>query len=229
MIEFENIVMSKEKAKVAYQNLLKSFPSDYSKNYLPFVCEINQAVEKIDFQLKKEGKSRQSYAFDLYFGLELYEILSNEPNFSLRSATKDDTWRYLSTVVIPHIIMSRWGENEERFIGVPRDSRLYLKSIYWYIHLSFQENFENTYESLKNNSTDTIVQLVDRTGKGYNLDLVREIMRQFGKIPLTSGRSDLFRQVMKLNTAWITTIVPDVFDNGNTGYVSALFKEVQHG
>ena len=99
--------------------------------------------------------------------------------------------------------MSRWGENEERFIGIPRDSRLYLKSIFWYIHLSFQENPENTYETLKNNSTDTIVQLVDRTGKGYNLDLVREIMRQFGKIPLTSGTSDLFRQVMKLNTAWI--------------------------
>ena len=100
MIEFENIVMSKEKAKVAYQNLLKSLPSDYSKNYLPFVYEINQAVEKIDFLLKEEGKTRQSYAFDLHFGLKLYEILSNEPNFSLRSAAKDDTWRYLSAVVI---------------------------------------------------------------------------------------------------------------------------------
>src|SRR5699024_2789395 len=88
------------------------------------------------------------YEFDLLFGLEVYEILNESIGFNNRVASNDDIWRYLMIRVIPDITHARWGKSEDRFFKTSR--RIWLKTIWWYIELSWKDNKENTYEILKN-------------------------------------------------------------------------------
>ena len=46
--------------------------------------------------------------------------------------------------------------------------RLYSGKLWWYIHLSWQGDLEQTKSILINNSTDTILQIVERPGKKRN-------------------------------------------------------------
>lgn len=161
------------------------------------------------------------YKFDLHFGLGLYEILQNDKNFSNRVATNNDFWRYLSIRVVPDIVQARWSKNgsEDRFYKQNR--RIWLKAMYWYIHLSWQGSHDMTLDVLKNNSTDTVVQLVERAGQGYNIGLYREIIKQYAK----NDDRKLFRSVMKLNTAMLINVSPELVDGGITTYVRNLFNK----
>ena len=80
------------------------------------------------------------------------------------------------------------------------------KTIWWYVHLSWQNNINETYNILINNTTDTILQLVERPGLGYNVELYRELMKQYNNYEDSSR--NLFRTVLKLNTAQMLTTVP---------------------
>src|SRR5699024_11798367 len=103
--------------------------------------------------------------------------------------------------------------------------RIWLKTIWWYIHLSWYKNKSETYDILKDNSTDTILQLVERPSLGYYIDLYREIMYQYYK----TGNSDrdLFRRVLKLNTARIVSTSPELLDGGLVIYVAKLFEDAK--
>lgn len=162
------------------------------------------------------------YEFDLLFGLEVYEILNESIGFNNRVASNDDVWRYLMIRVIPDITHARWGKSADRFFKTSR--RIWLKTIWWYIELSWTDNKENTYEILKNNTTDTILQLVERPGIGYHINLYREIMKQYAYINDTSR--SIFRSALKLNTARIVTTSPELTEGGVKGYVMNLFKDV---
>ena len=50
---------------------------------------------------------------DVDFVIRLYSYLSSKQWFSLREATNDGFWRYLSLMVIPNIISSRWEDNND--------------------------------------------------------------------------------------------------------------------
>ncbi|MDT2830254.1 DUF6339 family protein [Vagococcus carniphilus] len=163
------------------------------------------------------------YKFDLLFGLKLYSILSEEDNFTTRVASNDDIWRYLSIRVIPDIVHARWQFNEEHFYKTPR--RIWLKTLWWYIHLSWMGNENDTYKVLQKNSTDTILQLVERPGIGYYTMVYRELMAQYAEHNDTSRV--LFRQVLKLNTARLLTISPELYDGGIKAYVTDLFNSIE--
>lgn len=172
--------------------------------------------DKYDFDYGINDK----YAFDLEFALSLYEILN--PYIENRDIYLDDVWRFLSIKVIPDIIHARWNLNEERYFNPSR--RIYLKQLWWYVHLSWNQDRDSTYELLKNNSADTIMNLVERSGLGYNVDLYREIMKQYSQHP-DKDRS-LFRRVMVLNTARSKIVSPALVEHGVSGYVTQLFKDV---
>lgn len=164
------------------------------------------------------------YTFDLELGMAIYEIL--RPHLSNRDLYLDDVWMFLSVRVIPDIVHSRWNLDGNRFYGLSR--RIYLKQIWWYVHLAWNTDKITTYEILKNNSTDTIQAMVERPGLGYNIELYKEIIRQYAQYDgiKRNERRLLLRRVMVLNTAREKTIAPELVEGGLEKYVYRLYKDV---
>ena len=165
---------------------------------------------------------KEKYIFDLNYGLAIFEVLKNDFNLDNRVASNDDVWRYLSVKVIPDIVHSRWNFNEDHFYKMSR--RIWLKQIWWYINLSWCGNKDNTYSVLKSNTTDTISNLVERPGLGYNIELFREVMKQY---PLQNDDSRLIlRKVLVLNTARVKMISPELIEGGIERYVQNFYEAV---
>lgn len=179
-----------------------------------------QARDEIFEQNSLDNANKLDYNFDLLFGLRLYEILSENVGFTNRVATNDDVWRYLSICVIPDIVHSRWSLNADHFYKTSR--RIWLKTIWWYIHLAWCGNVTETYEILKENTTDTILQLVERPGIGYYVPVYRELLLQYAKVEDPSR--EIFRRVLKLNTARLLTTSPELIEGGTSTYITGLFE-----
>ena len=99
-------------------------------------------------------------------------------------------------------------------------SESWLKNIWWYIHLSWNNDEQTTHDIIRNNTTDTILNLVERPGLGYYVDVYREIMKRYSDC----NDRDLFRKVLKLNTARLLTTSPELVDGGIEAYVEGLFR-----
>lgn len=226
MINWSSIKYDVNSAKNDYECLVvksKSVePISVNERFTELRESLITARNSVFEEYGMDSDNKLDYNFDLLFGLKVYEILNESIGFSNRIATNDDVWRYLSVCVVPDIVHSRWSLNADHFYKTSR--RIWLKTIWWYIHLSWQNNSEETYEILKNNSTDTILQLVERPGIGYYIDMYREIMLQYYK----QGESDrdLFRSILKLNTARIMTTSPELVEGGVKEYVNSLFESV---
>ncbi|MDK2845115.1 MAG: hypothetical protein PWP69_1907 [Enterococcus sp.] len=169
-----------------------------------------------------DAANKLDYQFDLAFGIKIYKILNEQIGFTNRVANNDEVWRYLSIRVIPDIVHARWQLNEVHFFKTPR--RIWLKTIWWYIHLSWKGNEEDTHSLLTKNTTDTIQQLVERPGIGYHVEMYREIMARYSDYEDSSR--DLFRRVLKLNTARLLTTSPELVAGGIPAYVTNLFNSV---
>lgn len=184
------------------------------------LLDVNSEIMTFLSEKQSDIKNRKEYYYDLKFGLELYYILNKEFSFSERNAADDGVWIYLSIKVIPDLVFKRWGLTESRFYKQSR--RIWLRTLWWYIHLSWAGSKEETYNRLKNFTTDEVVQLVERSGpRGYRIDLTREIMKQFSYVVENSNRL-LFRRIMKLNTARLKVIEPTLALGGLTKYVKEL-------
>ena len=193
--------------------------------------ELRNELEKAYFDLSQlckieNGEVLDKYKFDCYFGLKLYEILST-PKFYLREhdATNDAIWKYIQIHVIPDIVKSRVGNNDDAFYK--KSNRLYLKRIWWYIHLSmYNGELQNAQSIILDscNSTDTILQLVDRCGRqGYRVELYREIMK-YKSLYKVSG--DKFRNLLILNNAKVKVVDPYLVNGGIEEYVKKLIGEI---
>lgn len=191
----------------AYRNILMKIHEDAKKNL---------GIDKVD---------GNEYRYDLLIGLGLYENL----RISARTAADNDFWIYLGIRAVPDVVFWRWGSGaHERFYRTK--SRIWLKSLWWYIHLSWQGNREDTARCLAMNSTDTIVQLVERSGPyGYRVDLCRTIMKRFYEYCRYRGKVDpkFFRQFMKLNTARLAAVEPALCEGAEDGYVRQLFAVLE--
>lgn len=220
---WQNVVFTKAQAKFKFQQIEAEPENCAPRQVKAQFHQLREIImrEKKTFLLD-EIKKINSYAFDLHLGLILYRVLKEDYNFNERLAAQDEIWRYLSLEVFPDLVYERFGLNDQRFYKGTR--RIWLKSIWWYIHLSWQGTEEETFNILKDNSSDEILQLLDRSGSGgYRVELTREIMRQFKlyadcKVPL------LFRRVLKLNTARLNMIEPSLVEGGVERYVTDLYK-----
>ncbi len=193
-----------------------SYPSQESETRLRYTRDhLYNKLSMIDFSADK-------YQIDLEAGLILYRMLPPD-EFGLRNASEDGVWRYFSLIVLPDIVHKRWESNPtaERFWKNGR--RIWLKTIWWYIHLSWQGCEEQTRQTLQGFSTDTIVQLVERVGRyGYREKLYREIIRQSA-----SKDQNQFRSFMKLNTAAILSVEPELCNGSVSGYVERLYNRLE--
>lgn len=223
IIRWENINYNSQQAKEEFESMeisTRSFnPIILDSNFQELRDKLIQSRNYVFEEYNLEYVNKLDYKFDLLYGLEIYKILNSHIGFSNRVATSDDIWRYLSVKVIPDIVHSRWGWSQERYFATTR--RIWLKSIWWYIHLAWKGDSESTYEILKGNTTDTILNLVERPGLGYYVEVYRELMNQYYNYEDKSR--ELFRAVLKLNTAKLLTTSPELVEGGINKYVHSLF------
>jgi len=184
-----------------------------------------------------ENTNRKEYFKDIRYAKQLYEYFEGMPWFNLRVASDDGFWRYLSLKVIPDIVGKRWGdENDSHYWKNP--SRIWLKVLWWLMYLSWCGSSEGTYNLLcsQNFNTDTILNLVERTGKhGTYVTVYRNIMKIYGALDAKTisrfetarnANDSLFRVIMRLNTAKVMTLEPSLVAGGEEAYVESLFREV---
>jgi len=224
MINWESIIYEINKASKDFEKLqVKSTsiePIHPRNEFIELRQDLIKARDEIFEKHNLDNANKLDYSFDLLFGLEVYQIFNEDIAFTNRVATNDDVWRYLSICVIPDIVHSRFSLNADHYYKITK--RIWLKTIWWYIHLSWRGNKKDTYEILKDNSTDTILQLVERPGIGYYKEMYRELMFQYTNYEDKSR--DLFRRALKLNTARLLTISPELVEGGIQGYVYNLFE-----
>lgn len=181
----------------------------------------------------KNSESSGGYAIDLSVGFCLYSELSEINGFTNVLANDDDIWRYLSCKVFPDITYLRYPKggqddirlNKKRFFSHTR--RIWLKTLWWYIHLSWQGSEESTYRVLKDFGTDTISDFIERPGKGYRLRLFRELIKAYSEVD--SKSSNLFNRIQKQNLVNCTTVEPALTKFAEPGYVAQLFSQLSIG
>lgn len=205
-------------------------------DYLDLRDELIKAYNEIEASVGSDN----SYLIDMEYGLRVYEMLNSSKGFTLRIASDDGVWRYLAVAVIPDIVEKRWGkDNNDHSWAKP--SRNWLRQIWWYIYLSWNKSVEDTRKILKDNSTDEILNLVERSGRGgYNVPVFRAIMKKYSRIPQKVRQEKrvrvrskngiektrtLFRTIMVMNTAFTQTIEPGLFKRKEEGYVDWLFSQ----
>ena len=170
--------------------------------------------------------SDERYSTDLRFALGIYHIFTEEYGMTAIEASDDGIWRYIQMDLVPGMIYNRWPGKDDRRINDDRQwkntRRIWLKTLWFYIHLSWQGSLEETRAILSNNVSNDISQLVERSGSGYRLDLYREIMKQYA---YANCRGELGR-ILKLNVAWCGTVEPLLSGNLEK-YVSSLFDDMR--
>ena len=200
--------------------------SDYNESYNEFRKEL---LKVYDEAFAENGNSR-SYMVDLKVGLKLYEMLFPGNDFTIVQANDDDLWRFISVKVMPDITYMRYPTPaagdiriaKKRFYSHTR--RIWLKTLWWYIHLSWQGTYEKTYEVLKNNHIDNINKLIETPGRGYRVSLFRAMMLEYAKI--APHKSNDFAAFTKLNNAKCVLTEPCLTVGGEKIYAQNLFKEL---
>ncbi len=182
----------------------------------------------------KAAKPYGGYEIDLRVGLALYKEFNPDNGFNFVMASDDDIWRYLSCKVFPDITYERYPKpekeiqekgghlNHKRFYSHTR--RIWVKTLWWYIFLSWQGTEEKTYEVLKGFGTDTISDFIERTGQGYRIKLYRRLMYDYSNVENKS--STLFNSIQKQNLVNCRTTEPALVKNAEKGYVESLFQQL---
>lgn len=159
---------------------------------------------------------------DRAMGLALYGELG-PGKLTLRDAADDSIWRYLSLDVFPDFVLKRSGSEQDAWFWSSR-WRIWLKRTWWLIHLSWQDDAASTAKVLKNWTTDSVAQFVERPGSGFRVELWRGIARENAQ---RRFNQDQFRSVMKLNTALLATFDPTVSQELIRPYVVGLFDNIK--
>ncbi|WP_080847930.1 hypothetical protein [Cytobacillus gottheilii] len=225
---WEKLKLTKLDATKKFENLREDdlLPKKLTQASKDLRVALVEAIRTAQTPLCENNSTPDLYDIDLYTGLAIYEVLNENFGFNERLASQDDIWRYLSIVIIPEVVYKRHGLKAGRYYENPR--RIWLKSLWWYIHLSWQNTRKLTFDVLKNNTTDTVAQLVERTGiNGYRVDFTRELMSVFHYDYLDvvgTQRTILFRRVLKLSTARTKIIEPSLVEGGINTYVKGLFE-----
>lgn len=205
-----------------------------NRNVTDFSFEYEELRDKIIAVYNNVKQTGGGYEIDLQIGLALYSEFNPSNGFTVVMANDDDIWRYLSCKVFPDITYERYPNpekeirekeghlNHKRFYAHTR--RIWLKTLWWYIHLSWQGTVQDTYEVLKDFGSDTISDFIERTGQGYRLALYRRLMRDYSRVGNKS--SDLFNKIQKQNLVNCRTTEPALVHDAEKGYVEALFSQL---
>ena len=208
-----------------YEDLLAQWSTFNVIGYDESYHELRKQVIDIYCKYKEKG----GYEVDVRIGLCLYGELSKKNGFTNVLANADDIWRYLSCIVFPDITNLRYppsktDRNEGHRLNTKRfylhTRRIWLKTLWWYIHLSWQGTENSTYKVLKDYGTDTISDFIERPGKGYRLALYRSLMKEYSKVDTKSA--NLFNRIQKQNLVNCRNVEPALTEGAELGYVKRL-------
>ncbi len=212
-------------------------PFKLSEDYEDIREMLYALQEEAEDEAKKicgNTSDRLSYTTDVLLGLKLYAWLATESWFSVRIASDPGFWRYLTVVAVPNLVNERWGTKPtQRYYE--KSTRIYLSSLWWYVHLSWRGTVAATQDLLLSPimTSDTLLNLVERVGPfGIYVDTMRTVMFYYSRLKREimigtrkASAREIFRAVMKLHMAKAFTVNPHFFSGGQDGYVKTLFKE----
>ena len=184
---------------------------------------------------KAKENTKSDYIVDIKFGIELFDILNENPWFTKSLASNYDFWRYVSICVIPDIIFERFGDIPSHFYE--KNVRIYPGTLYWYINIFKKETKGKTFEylSLPCFSTDTILQTIERTGNETNMEVLKEILNQYSKLEIKKIKENycainkFLRRILIQHMARSLVIIPELYDGGIEGYVKMLIETILNG
>ena len=211
----------------SYQEIGWALP-DLKGNYLI----VRNDIVSLFNSVLEEGFILKTYEFDAVFAVELFKYFSDQGIMNLRTASNDGFWRYLSLVVVPDLVKKRWDKEDSVSAGLAdhffrKPNRIWLKSLWWYVYLSFNSDMETTRELLTSGSfsLDTVLNLVERSGRdGTNVELYRTIMSLYSKEAVCTDHN--FRRIMKMNTVKSQVIEPMLVEGGINAYVQSIINEL---
>ncbi len=235
--ELEKVKLDRGKSEIAMREWIEIYPQlpRLDGDFIAIRSDLSKLFQSVLSNAEKNGLKPRDYYTDAQFGILLYLYFKTKTWFSLRLASDDGFWRYLSLKVIPDAVAVRWGkDNESHYWSTP--GRIWLKQIWWFVYLSWTKDEATTRSILEspNCSTDTILNFVERTGKkGTCVEAYRWIIYYYSLIPQNKvsaykkqGKNhDLFRVVMKLNTARMMVEEPALCESGYEGYAKRLFVD----
>ena len=177
-----------------------------------------------------ETGGKMNYLLDLRVGIKLYQLMPLGKDFTVIQANDDDIWRYISVKVMPDITYLRYPNpekgsiriNQKRFYSHTR--RIWLKTLWWYIHLSWQGDESKTFEVLRDNGVDNINKLIETPGRGYRIPLFRSMMLEYHKTSPHKVKD--FAAFTKLNNAKCVSVEPELTSGGVAVYAQKLLAEV---
>ena len=231
--------INRGQAQEAMKIWVDNYPNlpDIEPELMQLRKDLQSINEKVRGEIQDNPEIKKTdYYIDYRFGLLLFDYLRNQKGFTLRVAANDGFWRYLSVKIVPDVVSQRWGkDNDSHFWSLP--TRIWLRSIWWYTYLSWQGDLESTENvlSCRHFTTDTILNFEERTGrKGTHIETYRRIIKYYSKVPEEIIREysknnkgdDIFRVIMKLNTAKMLVMDPSLYYGGAEAYVKSLFKDV---
>jgi hypothetical protein len=219
-MEFDRVTAQRRFSEMEATGQFKSgtLTTDYA--------QIRQEVESSLAVLAATKTARGRY--DVEAGLALYRVLASR-GFGLRQASADGFWRHLSLDVLPDVVAARWEDHQPTRFWSSR-SRIWLRVVWWFIHLSWQGNEQGTRDVLAGITTDDMVQLVERPGRhGFRIELCRAIMRARSVRKTHSAGSERFRELMTLNTVKVVMTEPELHEKGFDGYVAGLYSVLASG
>lgn len=196
---------------------------DYDSRY----TELRKKV----ISVYKDSMEKSDYELDLAVGMCVYRELNLESGFTEQVACDDEVWIYLTCIVFPDITYLRYPKPNQgdthiakkRFYSHTR--RIWLKSLWWYIHLSWQGSEETTMAVLREGSVDNINKLYEQPGRGFRKDLSRAYMLRYSQVASDKKSSILFEKIQKQNLVNCRTVEPILTNGGVTGYIEKLFEE----
>lgn len=188
------------------------------------------------FDLTTSAGAKPNYLTDMEVGLSLYEFLDAH-QFTISEASDDDIWRYISVRVLPDLTYFRYpkpekeGEEQGKRINCKRffshTRRIWIKTLWWYVYLSWQGDAESTRSAIQGNGSNIISHFIETPGRGYRVDAYRQIMRRYSL--LENKKDETFRALAKLNGAECRTIEPALMDGGVEAYCDLLFEKAGVG
>lgn len=205
-----------------------------------------EANNRIDLETK--GLSEDEKNLRKHFDGDLGDILRAEDDFALgmnlytghlcpesigiRTAADDGFWRNLTCRIVPNHVLKRWPAKEKdgalkwnasRFYSMPQ--RNWLKIVWWICHLGWQGTREETEKVLAKLGKDSISQVVERTGggRGYPVDLYREIIRQTCESK-NDGKTidEALNKALALHLMRSQTTIPEFYEGGMEKYAKDL-------
>lgn len=215
--------LSREDSKNIFQTLNASFDEEFFGGLDNDYLQIRRDL--LEIHNKYEGL--KDYKYDLEFGLSIYEYFNSKNWFNENVASNYGFWRYLCIKVVPDIIVKRHGLVAAYYYE--KNVRIYLSTLWWYIHMSYQGDMVSTKECLESLNTDYILQLVERPGReGTYIEISREMMKRISKLPKEElnkkiGNANLFRRILIQNTAKVNNFNL-LLENDSQGYVENILQ-----